>query len=67
MKSPVIIQLSNGGAQFFCGKGLSLPEHQGAVLGAVSAAKYVHSVAKHYGVAVMLHTDHASKKIITLD
>ncbi|ALS32511.1 fructose-bisphosphate aldolase, class II [Pseudoalteromonas translucida KMM 520] len=64
MKSPVIIQLSNGGAQFFCGKGLSLPEHQGAVLGAVSAAKYVHSVAKHYGVAVMLHTDHASKKLL---
>ncbi|WP_024610981.1 class II fructose-bisphosphate aldolase [Pseudoalteromonas sp. TB64] len=64
MKSPVIIQLSNGGAQFFCGKGLSLPDQQAAVLGAVSAANYVHSVAAHYGVAVMLHTDHAAKKLL---
>ncbi|MEI8665930.1 class II fructose-bisphosphate aldolase [Pseudoalteromonas sp. B28] len=62
--SPVIIQLSNGGAQFFCGKSLSLPEQQSAVLGAVSAARYVHSVAAHYEVAVMLHTDHAAKKLL---
>ena len=62
--APVIIQLSNGGAQFFCGKGLVLPEQQSAVLGAVSAAKYVHTVAEHYGVPVMLHTDHAAKKLL---
>lgn len=64
VQSPVIIQLSNGGAQFFCGKGLVLPEQQSAVLGAVSAAKYVHTVAEHYGVPVMLHTDHAAKKLL---
>lgn len=64
VQSPVIIQLSNGGAQFFCGKGLDLPEQQSAVLGAVSAAKYVHTVAEHYGVPVMLHTDHAAKKLL---
>ncbi|TMO81449.1 class II fructose-bisphosphate aldolase [Pseudoalteromonas sp. S3776] len=64
VKSPVIIQLSNGGAQFFCGKGLALEGQQSAVVGAISAAHYVHNVAKHYGVAVMLHTDHAAKKLL---
>lgn len=63
-QAPVIIQLSNGGAQFFCGKGLNLPDQQAAVLGAVSAARYVHTVAEHYGVPVMLHTDHAAKKLL---
>ncbi|MBQ4859976.1 class II fructose-bisphosphate aldolase [Pseudoalteromonas sp. MMG007] len=64
MSSPAIIQLSNGGAQFFCGKGLVLPDQQAAVLGAVSAARYVHAVAAHYEVPVMLHTDHAAKKLL---
>jgi len=63
-RSPVIIQLSNGGAQFFVGKGLSLPGQQTAALGALTAAKYVHEVAQHYGVPVMLHTDHAAKKLL---
>lgn len=63
-KSPVIIQLSNGGAQFFVGKGLKLEGQEAAVLGAVSAANYVHQVAEHYGVPVMLHTDHAAKKLL---
>lgn len=62
--SPVIIQLSNGGAEFFAGKGLSLPAPKAAVLGAVSAAHYVHSVAQHYGIPVMLHTDHAARKLL---
>lgn len=63
-RSPVIIQLSNGGAQFFAGKGLKLPGQQAAVLGSVAAARYVHTVAEHYGVPVMLHTDHAAKKLL---
>ncbi|WP_334063326.1 class II fructose-bisphosphate aldolase [Alteromonas genovensis] len=62
--SPVIIQLSHGGAQFFCGKGLSLPADDRAVIGAVAAANYVHHVAEKYDVAVMLHTDHAAKKLL---
>ncbi|XOV78837.1 MAG: class II fructose-bisphosphate aldolase [Aestuariibacter sp.] len=64
VKSPVVIQLSNGGAQFFVGKGLSLPGQQSAVLGAVAAAKYVHSIAAYYEVPVLLHTDHAAKKLL---
>ncbi len=63
-QSPVVIQLSHGGASFFAGKGLSLPGQGNAVLGAVAAAKYVHIVAEHYGVSVILHTDHAAKKLL---
>lgn len=62
--SPVIIQLSNGGAQFYAGKSLSNDNQQACVLGAVSAAEHVHLLAEHYGVAVVLHTDHAAKKLL---
>lgn len=62
--SPVIIQLSNGGAQFYAGKSLSNENQQACVLGAVSAAEHVHLFAEHYGVAVILHTDHAAKKLL---
>lgn len=64
VQSPVIIQLSHGGAQFYAGKGLNLPAHEAAILGALSAARHVHSVAEYYGVPVMLHTDHAAKKLL---
>lgn len=62
--SPVIVQLSQGGSAFFLGKGLSLPGLDSSVLGAVAAAKYVHVVAEAYGVPVILHTDHAAKKLL---
>ncbi len=62
-RSDVIIQLSNGGAQFFAGKGF--PDGDLAkVLGAVSAARHVHLIAEHYGVCVVLHTDHANRKLV---
>ncbi len=64
VKSPVIIQFSFGGAQFFSGKGLNLDGHKLAVIGAISGAKHVHNVAEHYGVPVILHTDHAAKKLL---
>src|SRR5690554_4634465 len=62
--SPVIIQLSNGGAQFYAGKTLDNTKLQACILGAVSAAQHVHLLAEHYGVAVVLHTDHAAKKLL---
>lgn len=62
-KSDVIIQMSNGGAEFFAGKGFP-DSFQAKVLGAVSAARHVHMMAEHYGVCVVLHTDHANKKLI---
>jgi fructose-bisphosphate aldolase class II len=60
----VIIQFSNGGAQFVAGKGLKLDGQQSNVLGAISGAQHVHLVAQHYGVPVILHTDHAAKKLL---
>ena len=62
VNSPVIIQFSNGGAQFIAGKGMPNDKLQANVSGAVSGALHVHNVAKHYGVPVVLHTDHAAKK-----
>lgn len=64
VNSPVIIQLSNGGAQFYAGKSLNNDQLQACILGAVSAARHVHLLAEHYGVAVILHTDHAAKKLL---
>ena len=63
-KSAVIIQFSNGGASFVSGKGLKLEGQQAAILGAVAGANYVHTVAEAYGVPVILHTDHAAKKLL---
>lgn len=64
VNSPVIIQFSNGGAQFVAGKGLSNEGQQAAILGAVSGAMHVHALAKAYGVTVLLHTDHCAKKLL---
>lgn len=64
VNSPVIIQLSNGGAQFYAGKSLANDQLQACILGGISAAQHVHLLAEHYGVAVILHTDHAAKKLL---
>ncbi|MFW6043371.1 MAG: class II fructose-bisphosphate aldolase [Marinilabiliaceae bacterium] len=62
--APVIIQLSNGGASFYAGKGAEGEGHETAVKGAVAAAMHVHLLAENYGVPVILHTDHAAKKLL---
>ncbi|HHO53810.1 MAG TPA: class II fructose-bisphosphate aldolase [Deltaproteobacteria bacterium] len=62
-RSDVILQLSNGGAEFFAGKGYPDAD-EARVLGAVSAARHVHLVAERYGVCVALHTDHANRGLI---
>lgn len=64
LKSPVIIQFSNGGGAFIAGKGVSNEDQSAAVLGAVSGAQHVHKMAEKYGVTVILHTDHAAKKLL---
>ena len=64
VNSPVIIQFSNGGAGFTAGKGLKLEGQEAAVLGAIAGAKHVHTLAEAYGVPVILHTDHAAKKLL---
>ncbi|WP_321296050.1 class II fructose-bisphosphate aldolase [Marinifilum fragile] len=64
VNSPIIIQFSNGGASFFSGKGINAEGQSAAIIGAVAGAKYVHAIAEHYGIPVILHTDHAAKKLL---
>ncbi len=64
VNSPVIIQLSNGGSAFYAGKGLGNEKEKAAILGAISGARHVHLLAEAYGVTVVLHTDHAARKLL---
>jgi len=50
IKAPIIIQVSQGGAAFFAGKGLPNDKQQASIAGAVAAALHVRAVAKDYGV-----------------
>ncbi|MBN2215457.1 MAG: class II fructose-bisphosphate aldolase [Bacteroidales bacterium] len=65
VNSPVMIQFSNGGAIFWAGKSLSNENQLAAVTGAIIGAKHVHHLAELYGIPVVLHTDHAAKKLLT--
>lgn len=64
VNSPVIIQFSNGGAAFYAGKGLSNADQKAAILGAISGAMHVHTMAEAYGVTVVMHTDHCAKELL---
>ena len=64
LNAPVIIQFSNGGAQFNAGKGLSNAGEKAAIAGAVAGAKHIHTLAEAYGATVILHTDHCAKKLL---
>jgi fructose-bisphosphate aldolase class II len=61
-KSPVIIQVSNGGGVFVCGKGIK--HSNAAAAGSVALAMHVRSVAKYYGIPVVLHSDHCAKGLL---
>ena len=60
VNSPIIVQFSNGGASFYGGKALK----GGDVLGALSGARHINTVAKAYNIPVILHTDHAARKLL---
>jgi len=62
--APIIIQFSSGGSQFYGGKGLDNADYRAAIAGAVSGAFHVRTMAEQYGVPVILHTDHCSKKLL---
>lgn len=64
LNAPVIIQFSNGGAQFNAGKGLSIRNEKSAILGAIAEAERVSFLAEAYGATVILHTDHCAKKLL---
>jgi len=60
-KSPVIVQVSNGGGAFFAGKGLKDPNSSS--IGSVALAMHIRCVAKYYGIPVIIHSDHCAKKV----
>ncbi len=64
LNSPVIIQFSNGGAQFNAGKGLSNKDQQAAIAGAIAGAKHIHELAELYGATIILNTDHCAKNLL---
>jgi fructose-bisphosphate aldolase class II len=63
-QAPVIIQFSHSGAQFYAGKFLDNSAHSASIVGAVAGAQHVRTLALAYGVPVVLHTDHAAKKLL---
>jgi len=63
-KAPVMIQFSNGGGQFYAGKALPNDAYQASIAGSISGAEHIHRVAAMYGVPVIIHTDHAAKKLL---
>eukprot|EP00188_Purpureofilum_apyrenoidigerum_P001432 Plantae.Rhodophyta-Purpureofilum_apyrenoidigerum.ctg17859.p1 GENE.Plantae.Rhodophyta-Purpureofilum_apyrenoidigerum.ctg17859~~Plantae.Rhodophyta-Purpureofilum_apyrenoidigerum.ctg17859.p1 ORF type:complete len:364 (-),score=109.97 Plantae.Rhodophyta-Purpureofilum_apyrenoidigerum.ctg17859:201-1292(-) len=64
LNSPIILQLSNGGAAFFAGKGVSNSNQEAAIAGSVAGALHIRTVAKSYGIPVILHSDHCAKKLL---
>jgi len=64
IKSPIIIQVSQGGSAYYAGKGLANDKQQSSIAGAIAAALHVRTVAKHYGVPVVLHSDHCAHKLL---
>jgi len=64
LNSPVIIQFSNGGAQFFCGKGAKKDGISTAISGSIAGAYHIHNVIDNYDTKVIIHTDHCSRKLL---
>lgn len=62
LDKPVIIQFSNSGAAYYAGKGLNNDGQRASIAGAIAAAVHIHRLVELYGVRVMVHTDHCSKK-----
>lgn len=63
-KAPLILQVSQGGAAYFAGKGVSNTDQFASINGAIAAANYIRSIAPAYGIPVVLHTDHCAKKLL---
>jgi fructose-bisphosphate aldolase class II len=64
VNSPVIIQFSNGGGVFYSGKALKNENEKIAIKGSISGAMHIHEIAGLYGIPVIIHTDHAAKKLL---
>lgn len=64
LNSPAIIQFSHSGSAFVGGKSLDNADLSTSIKGAVSGALHVRTMAEAYGARVILHTDHAAKKLL---
>jgi fructose-bisphosphate aldolase class II len=64
VNSPIIVQFSNGGGIFYAGKSLTNTNEAIAIKGSISGALHIHEVAEAYGIPVVVHTDHAAKKLL---
>merc|ERR1719443_1436229 len=64
MNRPIMIQFSEGGSAFFCGKALPNGKKEASILGAVAGAHYVRHVSPAYGIPVIVHSDHCAKKLL---
>jgi len=62
--SPIILQISQGGAAYFAGKGVPNGNQEASIAGAIAGAHYIRSIAPTYGIPVVLHTDHCAKKLL---
>lgn len=63
-KSPIVLQMSQGGAAYFAGKGVDNKDQFASIQGAIAGAQYIRAVAPAYGIPVVLHTDHCAKKLL---
>jgi len=61
---PVMVQFSEGGAAFFCGKAIANGKKEAAILGACAGAHFTRNVAPAYGIPVLVHSDHCAKKLL---
>ncbi len=64
MNAPVILQFSNSGGAFNAGKGIGLEGIDASIAGCIAGAHHVRVLAERYGARVILHTDHAAKKLL---
>lgn len=62
--APIILQLSQGGAAYFAGKGVDNKDQTASIAGAIAGAHFIRAVAPAYGIPVILHTDHCAKKLL---
>lgn len=63
-QSPVIVQVSNGGAAFIAGKHIDNSTQQASVVGALVARDHVLRVATALSLPVIMHTDHCARQLL---
>ncbi|KAK4979566.1 Fructose-bisphosphate aldolase 1 [Elasticomyces elasticus] len=63
-KAPIILQMSQGGAAYFAGKGVANKNQEASIAGAIAGALYIRAIAPSYDIPVILHTDHCAKKLL---